>query len=82
VACRADQVDAHHHSLRGAGTARKAPDRDVMPLCNPHHVAGLHGLAGPFKGWTREQLLVWQDDQVERCQELYRRAGGVLARAA
>jgi hypothetical protein len=67
---------AHHHNLMGAGVARKAHDRYAMPLCVEHHVFGLHALAGPFKGWTRAQLKLWQDEQCVRFQAIYATGGG------
>lgn len=64
--------EAHHHSLLGAGMARKAPDRFAMPLCRfCHH--DLHALRGPFKGWCREQLKRWQDEQCALYQAAFAR---------
>lgn len=56
--------EAHHHNLRGAGIGRKAPDRNAMPLCTPHHVPGIHAIAGPFGGWSKDELRAWQDQRV------------------
>ncbi len=77
--CPARPCDPHHHSLLGAGMAKKAPDRFSFSLCNGHHVHGLHKLAGFFKGWTKERLRKWQDMQCAFYREIYEREIGAAA---
>lgn len=35
-----------HHQRAGKGKAERAPDDEVVPLCEPHHLGptGIHGL--------------------------------------
>jgi hypothetical protein len=60
--------DAHHST--GAGMGLKAPDREAMPLCRPHHQQ-FHELRGPFDGWSHSHKKLWQEQQVERCVALF-----------
>lgn len=58
--------------MRQRGIGQKADDKDAFPLCPRRcHVPGLHALAGPFKGWEKEQLRAWQDEQVALHRERY-----------
>ncbi len=42
----------------------KTFDTKTMPMCwLCHH--DFHTLAGRFKGWSKEQLRVWQDEQIQ-----------------
>lgn len=51
----------HAHHPVGAGMALKAPDRRAIPLCGWHHQdGGLHQFAGPFEGWSIEQIHRWE----------------------
>lgn len=56
-----DGNHCHHRIGKGAdkGVALKVSDRDTMPLCWKCHTH-LHALSGPFKGWSGEQLRLWQ----------------------
>jgi hypothetical protein len=58
---------SHPHHKTVPGIARKAHDHDAMPLCPLcHH--DFHALCGPFKGWTRDQLRLWQELHVGTTQ--------------
>lgn len=50
---------------------QRAHDHDAMPLCTPCHVA-LHMLTGRFKGWRRDDLRAWQDEQCTHYRAQYR----------
>lgn len=54
--------------------SQKAHDYEAMPLCWLHH-RQLHELSGHFKGWTGEQLDLWQMAQVEMCRGIYSNEG-------
>lgn len=57
-----NSVEAHHRT--GAGMARRAHDRETMPLClRCHH--DFHGLAGHFKNFKRADLRAWQHNKIE-----------------
>lgn len=63
-------VSVHHHTGR-RGLGQRASDESAMPLCPACHM-GLHDNNGPFKGWTREQLRAWQDEQCTQHRARYR----------
>ena len=58
-----DRSHPHHHRHMGAGAGKKAPDRFAMPLHWRCH-RDFHDLQGAFRGWDRERLTAWQDEQV------------------
>ena len=59
-----------HHDTQDRGLSRKSPDDRAMPLCCGCHDA-FHTLSGRFKGWTRDQLRVWQTAMVKKYQALW-----------
>lgn len=65
-----------HHLIDGKGEARKgmgqtAPDKFLLPLCRTHHDL-FHAGKGPFAGWDDAQRLTFQEQEVERLQEIWR----------
>ena len=59
-----------HHDTQDRARSRKAGQDRAMPMCEHHHV-DFHGLAGPFKGWVRDQLRAWQTGMVARYKALW-----------
>lgn len=67
---KAPPSQCHHRT--GAGLALRAHDHQSMPLCPLcHH--DLHALSGRFKGWSRGQLRLWQEDKVNETRARYLR---------
>src|SRR6478752_6475839 len=60
---------AHHETLGGRGKAQKAHDRRTLPFCFQCH-DDFHAVRGRFKGATREQRRVFQDDEIVRLQKI------------
>ncbi len=56
--------DPHHprHELGGGavGANLKSSDHRAVPLSRQHH-RDIHALAGPFRGWTKQQVHDWLD---------------------
>jgi hypothetical protein len=46
-------------------------DDTAIPLCQDHHVPCLHGNAGPFKNWKRDELRAWQDEKIAHYRALW-----------
>jgi hypothetical protein len=65
-----------HHKREGAGGAAIGHDHDSISLCYLHHVTGIHALAGPFKGWVRQQVRDFVSYHVGRLRAEYLRVGG------
>lgn len=63
-----------HHKREGAGMGQRSHDRESMSLCREHH-AGLHGLSGFFRGWTRELVRDFVSAQIGRLHVAYGRLG-------
>ena len=59
------RIEADHAGPRPLG--RKCSDDETIPLCSGHHRARTD-LAGPFRGWGREQMRAWLDAQIEQTQ--------------
>ena len=74
--CAGRPVDPHHptHLRHGGEGARRAHDRNAIPLCSGlkgcHRQ--LHDLTGPFKGWNRDRLRAWQNEQITMLEAQFR----------
>jgi len=44
----------HHENLGMSGTSIKAPDSHAVPLCNNHHIPGVH--AAPKTFWDKHNI--------------------------
>jgi hypothetical protein len=53
------------------GKGQRSSDWYGIPLCPHHHTGQLHALKGHFSGWTGEQLIAWQDEQIEQLHAEY-----------
>jgi hypothetical protein len=63
--CRG-RIEAHHAGTR-PGIALKSHDHTALPLCTQHH-RDLHALAGPFRGWRKEELRSWSEMEIAMVQ--------------
>jgi hypothetical protein len=55
-----------HHPRHSVGMALRAHDHRAVPLCPPCHVS-IHSLTwGTFKGWVKQQVRDFLDDQGEK----------------
>lgn len=61
---------AHHETLGGRGKSQKAPDRRTLPFCFECH-DDFHAVRGRFKGATREQRRVFQQDEIARLNAIH-----------
>lgn len=70
---------AHHlrHTETGAPMgAHIKDDSRAIPLSWENH-GHIHGLTGPFKGWTREQVQAWENEQLaQQRAEFFRKNRG------
>lgn len=57
--CGAPPPSQAHHHTQHRGVGQRSSDLYAMPLCPPCHEA-LHGLTGPFRGYTLQRLRDWQ----------------------
>lgn len=65
-----------HHIIDGRGEQRKgmgqtAADKDCFPLCRAHH-EDLHHGTGFCKFWTKEKRRIFQEQEIERFNEMWR----------
>lgn len=69
--CTAHHPTQHRHT---GHDARRAHDRFTIPLCNAPNGCHmqLHRLSGPFKGWTRERLQAWENEQIAMLRAQFR----------
>lgn len=63
------RTEAHHAGKSGMG--QRPHDDTAIPICMGHHVPCLHGIAGPFKGWTRADLRAWEDEKIAHYRALW-----------
>ncbi len=65
-------VEAHHAGRHGTG--EKSPDAETIPLCEAHHRGddiGITRFRGPFAGWPRGTVKLWELAMVEIYRERY-----------
>lgn len=63
----------HHarHDANGASLGRNVKDDTrAIPMSTLNHDY-LHSLSGPFKGWTRQRLHDWLDDEIAVHRQRY-----------
>ena len=66
-----------HHPRYNVGMALRAHDHRAVPLCPECHDS-IHRLTcGRFKGWVRQQVRDFLDDQGEALRALYLQREGV-----
>ena len=54
IVCGYDQTAPHHEPLGMSGTSIKAPDSHCVPLCEDHHIPGVH--AAPKSFWDEHNI--------------------------
>lgn len=67
------RCDPHHarHTATGASMgAHVKDDRRALSLCREHHDAIELG-TGPWKGWTRDQVKQWENQQIAEQRAAY-----------
>jgi hypothetical protein len=66
--------DPHHarHDERGAGIGAnlKAHDHRAISLCREHHT-DIDAFSGPFKGWDKQRMHAWVDEQIAKQRAAY-----------
>lgn len=67
-------IEAHHPRHLAGGVGRKATDENAIGLCMAHHSA-LHSKAQPFRGFSRSELIEWQNLRVAETRRRLGRAG-------
>ena len=66
-------TEADHAGPRPLG--RKADDNTAIPMCPKHHDERTDG-TGFFKGWTKERMRAWCDEQIAATQARILSHGG------
>lgn len=61
-------IEAHHPT--GAGLALRDGDERAIVMCAFHHRECLHRFAGPFAGWSKEQVHEWERIMSDTYQRL------------
>lgn len=59
-----------HHAQGRKGLGQRNHDSSGKPLCVLHHTQR-HALSGPFKGFEKADIRRWEEEQSERCRQLY-----------
>jgi hypothetical protein len=59
-----------HHARHDVGMGLRAHDHRAVPICRKHHT-DLHGLSGPFRGWNRDGIRSFLDDEIARLRLRY-----------
>lgn len=62
--------DAHHQTGR-KGLGQKNNDAQAYPLCHQHHIYERHALAGYFRGWDKQRIRDFEDQQVAASRREY-----------
>jgi hypothetical protein len=66
-----------HHPRHNVGMAMRAHDHRVAPLCVDCHTS-IHSLTwGRFKGWVRDQVRKFLDEQGAELRKQYLESKGV-----
>lgn len=72
---RCGRADPHHmidgHGEQRKGMGQTASDKDCFPLCRRHH-DDLHDGTGFCKGWSKEKRRIFQEQEIERFQAMWR----------
>lgn len=66
-----------HHPRHNVGLAQRAHDHRALALCHQHH-ADLHALSGPFKGWVRDMVRAYCDEEGALLLALYYRQHPII----
>lgn len=69
-------IDPDHQGKKTA-MGQKCDDTLTAPMCRKHH-GEREDYAGPFKGWTGDQMRAWLDEQIGATAALVAEAKGML----